>query len=38
VLVLGDMGEVGDQGPQFHAEIGAYAAAGHPALLWDWAN
>ncbi|HVK95476.1 MAG TPA: UDP-N-acetylmuramoyl-tripeptide--D-alanyl-D-alanine ligase [Noviherbaspirillum sp.] len=25
VLVLGDMGEVGDQGPQFHAEIGAYA-------------
>ena len=26
VLVLGDMGEVGDQGPAFHAEIGAYAA------------
>jgi UDP-N-acetylmuramoyl-tripeptide--D-alanyl-D-alanine ligase len=25
VLVLGDMGEVGDEGPQFHAEIGAYA-------------
>ena len=25
VLVLGDMGEVGDQGPQFHAEVGAYA-------------
>ncbi|MGH8808512.1 MAG: UDP-N-acetylmuramoyl-tripeptide--D-alanyl-D-alanine ligase [Noviherbaspirillum sp.] len=25
VLVLGDMGEVGDQGPQFHEEIGAYA-------------
>ncbi|KAF1044301.1 MAG: UDP-N-acetylmuramoyl-tripeptide--D-alanyl-D-alanine ligase [Herbaspirillum frisingense] len=25
VLVLGDMGEVGDQGPQFHREIGAYA-------------
>jgi UDP-N-acetylmuramoyl-tripeptide--D-alanyl-D-alanine ligase len=24
-LVLGDMGEVGDQGPQFHAEIGMYA-------------
>lgn len=24
-LVLGDMGEVGDQGPQFHAEAGAYA-------------
>jgi UDP-N-acetylmuramoyl-tripeptide--D-alanyl-D-alanine ligase len=27
VLVLGDMGEVGDQGPAFHAEVGAHAAA-----------
>jgi UDP-N-acetylmuramoyl-tripeptide--D-alanyl-D-alanine ligase len=27
VMVLGDMGEVGDEGPQFHAEIGAYARA-----------
>jgi UDP-N-acetylmuramoyl-tripeptide--D-alanyl-D-alanine ligase len=25
LLVLGDMGEVGDQGPQFHAEVGDYA-------------
>ena len=25
MLVLGDMGEVGDQGPEFHAEVGAYA-------------
>ncbi|MDP5008124.1 MAG: UDP-N-acetylmuramoyl-tripeptide--D-alanyl-D-alanine ligase, partial [Glaciimonas sp.] len=25
LLVLGDMGEVGDQGKQFHQEIGAYA-------------
>ncbi|WP_085314871.1 UDP-N-acetylmuramoyl-tripeptide--D-alanyl-D-alanine ligase [Derxia lacustris] len=25
VLVLGDMGEVGDNGPQFHAEVGAAA-------------
>ena len=25
LLVLGDMGEVGDQGPQFHAEVGAHA-------------
>jgi UDP-N-acetylmuramoyl-tripeptide--D-alanyl-D-alanine ligase len=25
VLVLGDMGEVGTQGPEFHEEIGAYA-------------
>jgi len=25
LLVLGDMGEVGDRGPQFHAEIGNYA-------------
>jgi UDP-N-acetylmuramoyl-tripeptide--D-alanyl-D-alanine ligase len=27
VLVLGDMGEVGTQGAEFHREIGAYAAA-----------
>jgi UDP-N-acetylmuramoyl-tripeptide--D-alanyl-D-alanine ligase len=27
VLVLGDMGEVGTQGPEFHQEIGAYAAS-----------
>lgn len=27
LLVLGDMGEVGDQGPQFHAEAGAHARA-----------
>jgi UDP-N-acetylmuramoyl-tripeptide--D-alanyl-D-alanine ligase len=26
-LLLGDMGEVGDQGPAFHHEIGAYAKA-----------
>jgi UDP-N-acetylmuramoyl-tripeptide--D-alanyl-D-alanine ligase len=26
LLVLGDMGEVGDQGPEFHAEICEYAA------------
>ncbi|MBW9107525.1 UDP-N-acetylmuramoyl-tripeptide--D-alanyl-D-alanine ligase [Paraburkholderia phenoliruptrix] len=25
VLVMGDMGEVGDHGPEFHREIGAYA-------------
>jgi UDP-N-acetylmuramoyl-tripeptide--D-alanyl-D-alanine ligase len=25
LLVLGDMGEVGDQGPQFHTEVGRYA-------------
>ena len=25
LLVLGDMGEVGDQGPRFHAEAGTYA-------------
>ena len=27
LLVIGDMGEVGDQGPQFHAEAGRHAAA-----------
>jgi UDP-N-acetylmuramoyl-tripeptide--D-alanyl-D-alanine ligase len=25
VLVMGDMGEVGDNGPEFHREVGAYA-------------
>jgi UDP-N-acetylmuramoyl-tripeptide--D-alanyl-D-alanine ligase len=25
LLVLGDMGEVGDEGPRLHAEVGAYA-------------
>lgn len=34
VLVLGDMGEVGDQGPEFHREAGAYALErGIDALL-----
>ncbi len=34
LLVLGDMGEVGAQGPQFHREVGAYARArGIEALL-----
>ncbi|HSH91097.1 MAG TPA: cyanophycin synthetase, partial [Ramlibacter sp.] len=27
LLVMGDMGEVGDQGPQFHAEVGDHARA-----------
>jgi UDP-N-acetylmuramoyl-tripeptide--D-alanyl-D-alanine ligase len=27
ILVLGDMGEVGENGPAFHAEIGSYAAS-----------
>jgi UDP-N-acetylmuramoyl-tripeptide--D-alanyl-D-alanine ligase len=26
-LVLGDMGEVGEQGPEFHREVGAYAVS-----------
>lgn len=25
ILVLGDMGEVGERGPEFHAEVGTYA-------------
>ena len=33
-LLLGDMGEVGDQGPAFHQEIGAYAQARGIAALW----
>ncbi|WP_316151600.1 UDP-N-acetylmuramoyl-tripeptide--D-alanyl-D-alanine ligase [Cupriavidus sp. BIC8F] len=34
ILVLGDMGEVGDQGPAFHEEIGAYAKARGVGTLW----
>jgi UDP-N-acetylmuramoyl-tripeptide--D-alanyl-D-alanine ligase len=34
VLVMGDMGEVGDDGPEFHREVGAYAKErGIDALL-----
>ena len=33
-LVLGDMGEVGDQGPAFHAEVGAFARASGIDLFW----
>jgi phospho-N-acetylmuramoyl-pentapeptide-transferase len=33
-LVLGDMGEVGDQGPAFHAEVGAYARERGIETLW----
>jgi UDP-N-acetylmuramoyl-tripeptide--D-alanyl-D-alanine ligase len=33
-LVLGDMGEVGDQGPAFHREVGAYARERAIETLW----
>jgi UDP-N-acetylmuramoyl-tripeptide--D-alanyl-D-alanine ligase len=33
-LLLGDMGEVGDRGPEFHAEVGAYARERGVATLW----
>ena len=33
-LILGDMGEVGDQGPAFHAEVGAFARASGIDLFW----
>ena len=33
-LLLGDMGEVGNQGPEFHREVGAYAAQRGIAALW----
>jgi UDP-N-acetylmuramoyl-tripeptide--D-alanyl-D-alanine ligase len=33
-LVLGDMGEVGDHGPEFHREVGAYAQARGIEALW----
>jgi UDP-N-acetylmuramoyl-tripeptide--D-alanyl-D-alanine ligase len=34
VLVLGDMGEVGDRGPEFHREVGAHARARGIDLLY----
>ncbi len=34
-LVLGDMGEVGDQGPAFHREVGAYAHERGIESLWS---
>ncbi len=34
-LVLGDMGEVGNQGPAFHHEVGAYAAEQGIAKLFS---
>ena len=33
-LVLGDMGEVGDQGPEFHREVGACARSAGIDSLW----
>jgi UDP-N-acetylmuramoyl-tripeptide--D-alanyl-D-alanine ligase len=33
-LLLGDMGEVGTQGPQFHAEVGAHARARGIEQVW----
>jgi len=33
-LVLGDMGEVGEHGPAFHAEVGAYAHERGIDVLW----
>jgi UDP-N-acetylmuramoyl-tripeptide--D-alanyl-D-alanine ligase len=33
-LVLGDMGEVGAQGPAFHAEVGAYAKVRGIETFW----
>ena len=34
LLILGDMGEVGDAGPAFHAEVGAYAKARGVEQFW----
>jgi UDP-N-acetylmuramoyl-tripeptide--D-alanyl-D-alanine ligase len=34
LLILGDMGEVGDAGPAFHAEVGTYAKAQGVDQFW----
>ena len=34
LLILGDMGEVGDAGPAFHTEVGAYAKARGVDQFW----
>lgn len=34
-LLLGDMGEVGTRGPEFHAEVGAYARARGIEHMWS---
>ena len=34
VLMLGDMGEVGERGPEFHAEVGAHARERGVDHLW----
>ena len=33
-LLLGDMGEVGERGPEFHAEVGRHAAANKIEVVW----
>src|SRR5262249_20150387 len=33
-LVLGDMGEVGERGPDFHSEVGAYARERGIEAFW----
>jgi UDP-N-acetylmuramoyl-tripeptide--D-alanyl-D-alanine ligase len=37
-MLLGDMGEVGEQGEAFHREVGAYAAARGITHLWTAGN
>lgn len=34
-LLLGDMGEVGERGPEFHGEVGAYARAKGIETVWS---
>jgi UDP-N-acetylmuramoyl-tripeptide--D-alanyl-D-alanine ligase len=38
LMVLGDMGEVGQQGPEFHQEVGAYAQAQGIQSLYTLGN
>ena len=38
LLVLGDMGEVGDKGPQFHREVGDYARERGIGMLFTFGD